>query len=658
MSTAFPKWGGEDESIEGQLSYMRVKLLRATLVALIWIIFQSATASYIHGNSIGQLIANHLPLGGLFFLILLIFLLNPLLHRIRSGLEFSPSELVVVWVMISAASAIPGYGMLEFLFPFLATPAYFASSENQWKEVIGPHLPEWLYVSNRKAAEDFYIGEVSGAHIPWGAWTVPAGFWITCSLVFSFLIICWAAIVRKQWVERERYPFPLVQVPALVIESPVPGNVLNAITRSPFLWVGVSLAVLVHLLKGLHNYWPSIPYIPTDYQFNQLITEKPWNALVRGWPLRGLVYLSVIGVTYFLQLDVSLSLWFFFMFYKFQEVFFSAFSMTRISTQQQVMGGDLVLMGFLIWSGRHHLRDVFRKAIRSHGDVADTSEPMSYRWALIGMGLSLAALIGMLRIAGMSFGVIIPFLLLLWLMATITTWMVVNAGMLLVNIGITPFSLLTTFFGTRMFGAQNLTLLGFDRSVISTWSSESLMPYILQSFRLADYAPVRQRKLPLLMMLSIVVAIAVASYSSLHFIYRQGALNLVGWVYVGVGQSGLNQASYAIQYPQDPNMAGIYSACLGAGITGFLLLMRHQFLWWPLHPIGYVVGITYAPFHLWFSILVGWAIKVCVLKLGGFGAYRRYRPFFLGLILGEYFMAAFWIFVGLFTKVSYWGLPH
>jgi len=97
---------------------MNVKPLRAIFVALIWIIFQSATASYIHGNNIGQLIANHLPLGGLFYLTLLIFLLNPVLHRIRNGLEFSPSELVLIWVMISAASAIPGYGMMEFLFPF------------------------------------------------------------------------------------------------------------------------------------------------------------------------------------------------------------------------------------------------------------------------------------------------------------------------------------------------------------------------------------------------------------------------------------------------------------------------------------------------------------------------------------------------------------
>ena len=86
--------------------------------------------------------------------------------------------------------------------------------------------------------------------------------------------------------------------------------------------------------------------------------------------------------------------------------------------------------------------------------------------------------------------------------------------------------------------------------------------------------------------------------------------------------------------------------------------MRRRFLWWPLHPIGYALGVTWGPTHLWFSTLLGWALKLTVLKLGGFGAYRRAFPLFIGLIAGEYAMAAFWNFLGLKTGVAYWGLPH
>ena len=632
---------------------MKNRLFRAIIVGLVWVVFQSATASYIHGNSIGQLIANHLPLGGLFFLIVLVLIVNPILRMINDQSGFSVSELVVIWTVISAASAVPGYGMMEFLFPILVAPIHFAEPQNQWKEVLFPHLPEWLYVSDSSAVSSFYIGEST---VPWQAWFQPASFWILTSLILSFIVICWSVIIRKQWVERERYPFPLVQIPNMMIEQQS-GQIFNRILSNRFLWIGCVVALVIHLLRGLHRYWPVIPHLQISYGLGHLITERPWVALVQGWPLWGRIYLAVVGVTYFLQLDVSFSLWFFFFCYKLQEVCMSAFSIQGISTQHQVMGADLVLIGFLIWMSRRHLREVIEVAVGRRSDPDNDGEAMSYQKAVIGIIIGSVALVAILCFVGMSLLVSIAFLLLLGMMITITCWMVANAGMLLVNVGIAPFSFLTIFFGTRSLGRANLTLLGFDRSVVSTWSSESLMPYVLQSLRLSDKAPAHRRKLVPLIIVSILVAVVIAYFSSLKFIYHQGAFNLERWVY-NIGYHGLSKANRAIQNPYDPNLPAILSSGFGATVTGFLLYMRHRFLWWPFHPIGYIVGVTYAPCHLWFSTLLGWGIKILVLKFFGVGAYRRFRPLFLGLIIGEYFMSALWIFVGLFTKVSYWGLPH
>lgn len=634
---------------------MRLRYTRIIFVALVWIIFQSATGGYIHGNSLGQMVANHMPLGGLFFLILLIFAVNPILRKLGQGLEFSSSELAVIWIMIAASSAVPGYGMMEFIFPYLAAPLYFASPENQWKEFIIPHLPGWSYLSDRSAVRDFFSG-FSGGQIPWRAWLAPAGFWIALSLVFFFVFTCWGVILRRQWVERERYVFPLVQVPVYLVK---PESLLKgSLFKNKLLWIGVSVAFLAHLFNGLHRYFPAVPLFRLDYSLDPLFPEKPWNALVQGWPLMVLIYFSVIGVTYFLQLDVALSLWFFFTFYKFQEVFFSAFSITGVSTQHQLIGGDIVLIFFLLWMSRHHLKVVLRKAFLGHKVIDDSNEPLSYRFSVLGMGLGAIGILMMCQILGMSLHITILFIILIWIMGTVVAWMVANAGMLLVNVGFSPFEFITTFFGARRVSATDLTLLGFDRSSIPHWTSESLMPYALQNFRLADSVEMEKRRIPPLMALSILIAVAASFYSSLQFIYRQGGENLEPWIYTGVGYWSLEQANYAIQYPYGPNMLGIYSSILGAGFMGFLLFMRYRFVWWPLHPIGYVVGITYAPFHLWFSILTGWLIKFCVLKFGGLGTYRRYRPFFLGLIVGEYFMAAFWSFLGVFTRVGYWGLPH
>ena len=628
--------------------------IRAVLVGLSWIIFQSATASYIHGNSLGQLIANHLPLGGLFFLTLLVLIVNPLIHKINALMIFSVSELVIIWIMISAASAVPGYGMMEFLFPVLVGPLQNATPQNQWKEVLLPHLPDWSYISDLQAVATFFQGESS---VPWSVWTIPAAFWLSTSLALSVIVICWSVLIRRQWVEQERYPFPLVQIPKMVV-TPTSGQIFNHFLRKRLLWVGLLASIGIHLLRGLHRYDPSIPYIKIAYSFAPLITEKPWVALVRGWPLWGRIYLAVIGVTYFLQLDVSFSLWFFFLFYKLQEVGILAFSIRGVSTQQQVMGADFVLIGFLTWMGRRHLQSVFLAVTGSAKSSAQDNQLMSYRLALAGIVVGGITFVTLFGSAGMSPLVAIVFLILLLGLATITCWMVANAGMLLVNVGLTPFSLLTTFLGSRPIGRTNLTLLAFDRSVQSHWSSESLMPYVMQGLRLSDQVDHHQRKLIPLMLISILIAIGIAYVCSLKFIYYQGATSLEGWVYNSFGFRGLTQAYTAIQNPYDPSLSGIISAGVGGIWTGFLLFMRQRFLWWPFHPIGYIVGITYAPCHLWFSTLLGWTIKIVLLKFFGVGAYRRSQPLFLGLILGEYFMSAFWIFVGLLTRVSYWGLPH
>jgi hypothetical protein len=629
---------------------MRPRWLRTILVTLFWIAFQSAIGGYVHGNSLGQMIANHMPLSGFFFLIILVFAVNPILKKIAKGLEFSTTELAIIWIMLTASSAVPGYGMMEFIFPYLASPLYFASPENQWMEVIIPKLPDWAYLSDKSAVDDFFKG-LTGGGIPWRAWMAPAGFWITCSLLFFFVFTCWGVLLRKQWIERERYVFPLVQVPTQLIQT-------GPLLKDRLLWIGISVAFLAHLFNGLSLYYPSVPHLSLYYPLDSLFPEKPWNALVQGWPLAVLIYFSVIGVTYFLQLDVALSLWFFFTFYKFQQVLFSAFTITGVSTQHQVMGGDVVLIFFLTWMSRRQLVDAFRKVFMKSKTVDDSTEPMSYRFAVIGVWAGILCIFLMCQALGMSLWITALFIFLLWMMATVVAWMVANAGMLLVNVGFSPFWFITTFFGSRMVGDTNLIMLTFDRSSIPHWSSESLMPYALQNFKLADSTGVDKRRIPSLMAISILLAVLVAFYSSLRFIYKQGAENLEYWVYMGVGQWNLEQANYAIQFPYGPNMAGIYSSIFGAGFMGFLIFMRYRFLWWPLHPIGYVIGVEFASFHLWFSTLAGWLIKYSVLKFGGLGAYRRYRPLFLGFIVGEYFMAAFWSFIGIFTKVGYWGLPH
>jgi hypothetical protein len=81
---------------------------------------------------------------------------------------------------------------------------------------------------------------------------------------------------------------------------------------------------------------------------------------------------------------------------------------------------------------------------------------------------------------------------------------------------------------------------------------------------------------------------------------------------------------------------------IGTAVTTFLIIMRHLYWWWPLHPIGYALAFSWNLMAYWLSILAAWAIKFPLMRYAGVRSYRKARPFFLGLILGEFTMALLW----------------
>ena len=88
-------------------------------------------------------------------------------------------------------------------------------------------------------------------------------------------------------------------------------------------------------------------------------------------------------------------------------------------------------------------------------------------------------------------------------------------------------------------------------------------------------------------------------------------------------------------------------APLVAGLMGFLHFMAGRFYWWPIHPLGLLLVPSYAILMFWWSIFLGWLLKVTILKYGGGGTFRKLRPMFIGLIIGDCLIGGLWIVVGL-----------
>jgi hypothetical protein len=84
---------------------------------------------------------------------------------------------------------------------------------------------------------------------------------------------------------------------------------------------------------------------------------------------------------------------------------------------------------------------------------------------------------------------------------------------------------------------------------------------------------------------------------------------------------------------------------LGGAWVVLSIVMRRRFFWW-LHPIGLIAQASPAMSAYWFSFFLGWFCKRLAIRYGGRDTFARIRPFFIGLIVGEFVIFFLWDLVG------------
>lgn len=606
------------------------------------------------------LASNHLPIGPLFILILLV-LLNALIKRLSPRLSLSSGELAVIWCMMIVTASIPSKAFVEYLFPALVGAYYFSTPENEWKELFHQYLPDWLTPRNSHVARNFYEGAPFGG-VPWEFWVRPLLAWMLFALSLYGVMFCLSIILRKQWVEHERLAFPLVQLPAEIIGKTPDGSLLPSFFRDRLMWIGFAAAGLLHIFNGLHFYFPGVPAIPTKFSLDPFLTDKPFSAM-RSLPLQ--IHPSVIGVTYLLAVQVSLSLWFFFLLYKLQCLLFTILNVpmpnspgelgfTRSFASHQEIGAFITIIVVIIWRSRQHIRAVIQRTFSTAGilnsDTDDSNEPLPYRWALLGLIFMLVFQVMLSRFMGISLWVASSITLLSAVTWVIFTWQIAGSGVLLLHPTFRPIMILRTVFGDRAIGPRSLTINMIQARSFRTDLTQLTMPHMMNSLKISDEPRLHRRPLFIAIVAAIFVALPISSYSLLRLSYREGGNTLgLSWL----GSTGFRVLSSQLVHPADPNYRDLGFIFFGAAGTLLVALMYQRFLWWPLHPIGCTTGSSWGVQMFLFSIFLGWFFKYVILKYGGARASSKARSLFLGLILGEYSLGAMWIIVGLFCGRGY-----
>ena len=57
-------------------------------------------------------------------------------------------------------------------------------------------------------------------------------------------------------------------------------------------------------------------------------------------------------------------------------------------------------------------------------------------------------------------------------------------------------------------------------------------------------------------------------------------------------------------------------------------------------------------YFAWSSMFIAWLIKLIILRYGGSKLYRKLRPLFLGMVLGQVTSHGLWMMVDYFTGMT------
>jgi hypothetical protein len=592
------------------------------------------------------------------FILFVLTTLNFALKRLHPEAGFNQGELLTIYVMLCLATSVGAKDTIQALPPIMTRPFYFATPENDWKELFWNYIPKWLTVQDKDVLQEFYEGDstlYSAKHIQ--AWLPPILYWAAFIFVLLFVMLCINTIIRKQWIEQEKLSYPIIQLP---FEMTKPGNGAGFFHNN-LLWIGFGVAAGINLIKGLHFLYPAVPDIPfikdfETYNLGSFLTSKPLNA-IGDMPVT--IMVSIVGLGFLIPLELSFSVWVFYLLRTAQRVL-GAMVGWRLTggtiyditfVKWQAMGAYIGLASFALWSARKHIGGALKQAFDSGKD--DVDEPMPYRWAFLGILAGLAFLISFTYKAGMSIWVVIPYFLIYYFVVSLTT------TRLRAEVGPPvhellyggPNEVMIQIFGTRRLRGRNLGIFSIFLFYNRIYRSHP-MPHQLEGLKLAEKAGLNSKRLVLAMLLATLVGIFSAFWRSLDVDFRiNGAVS--SWV----SGDATTLLTHWLNNPTGTDYTALFFAATGLVFTLALMFLRLRFLWWPLHPIGFPIASAWTMSYFWFSILLSWLIKRVILKSGGLHAYRRAVPFFLGLILGEFIMGGLWDVIDRISGVltySFW----
>lgn len=581
--------------------------------------------------------------GGALFLLFLIVLVNSGMRRIAERLGLGGRQLALVYTMLVVASAIPSWGFVMNLLAVMAGPVYYANPANRWETVLLPNLPQHLIISNADAARAFYEGLGPGQSLPWSAWMAPLGWWLLLAAAMYAVQVGLAVILHEQWSRNERLVYPLTQLPIELTcgqrGQPAPA----AFLRNRLLWVGFAVPFLLHSMKALHGYYPTIPAPQLGW----------WPSVFRGHTYLAVnVFFEVIGLSYLLTTDVALGLW---LFPLLNTVLVGLLGVYGLNTEPPEYGSDpgtppiayagfgamTVLVAQILWRSRPHVQAAL-DALRPGSGVPTSTASAAPRGALLAVAAGIVVMVVWLAYSGMNPTTAVVFVVVAIVTLTGLARVVSQGGIPYGRPSVAVPTATLYGLGGEFVGRKGIGAL----AVSASWAVDirtAVMASAANGLKIADVADLRRGDTVLAWAVGMLVTWLGTAWFATRMAYTHGAVSLGGWQMVGLAPTLYRWMSSEMETlpPVKPARFGYMG--LGAVLYWAIAHGHDAYSWFPVHPLGMTLGLAGPVAWVWFSVFLAWLLKVAVMRYGGPKTYRGGRPLFLGMVLGSFTAAGVWI---------------
>jgi hypothetical protein len=494
----------------------------------------------------------------------------------------------------------------------------------------------------------FWEGLPAGIPLPWGQWITPIAGWGAFTLALLAAMMCLGALMRKDWIERQRLTFPLIEVPMALVDSEPHPTLSRSSFRFSTFWLGFVPTSIVILLIWLNGLFPSVPAPARDYPIGQNFTGLglPWSTLTE---MRVRIAPGTVGVMALVPGEVSFSVWAFYLLFRAYLLVCGSFGVPPSGTaaaggfnpraffDYAADGGFVVIAAIALFRARDSFAAGIRRLLLGRREPDDPTAPMTNAAAVLGFVAANAFMLWWARRAGMSWASYALIMAAFYVALIGTVRLTAAAGLLQHRPPTHERWIVLRTLGARQLDPTSLTMYSYLSMGYLLEPQNWAMNYMVNSFKLMQRGRIRGRGFTLAVAIAMVAVLIACSVSVLYIAYRHGAVSLECWPIFAVPTCAFRELNNSLTSPEIADNWLRFALLVGGTFTAGLSWMSSHFVWWPFSPIGFVIAsVMHTNRDIWANAFLGWLLATLIRRFGGLRLYHALRPAFVGLIFGHY----------------------